>query len=249
MHDYWSFEEFFALKQSSLNILLKLRSSIHVHSLLRISDENWCWFIPATDRLPRSLIRRDSRSREAGDARKKVKYARKRIELTTSLMYTGMTSSPWARPSCEYTEAFGRHYGVICAVCHGETLIYMSRESTLVEHLDLPGISFGCWSFRCELFRLGLPRVEICLFSCKRWNLRVSFENETCDACFLQETKFVLQYFKKHTFFSLVNARQINYFIWIYSYRHVHCLSIYFLKFGRWKNLLKHNFPEIIIIE
>lgn len=38
--------------------------------------------------------------------------------------------SPWARPSCEYIEAFRRHYGVICAVCHGETLIYMSQEST-----------------------------------------------------------------------------------------------------------------------
>lgn len=115
--------------------------------------------------------------------------------------------SPWARPSCEYIEAFGRHYGVICAVCHGETLIYMSWESTGPWNTS----TFPEYPSAADLPRAfpvqSYPSEKPLVFS-QGMTLRVN----SATWCTFLTKKFYFQK-KTHFFLSIINIQWINFYL------------------------------------
>lgn len=79
-----------------------------------------------------------------GCAKKKIKYARKRIELTTSVMYAGMTpKSVGATLLRIYRGLWTTLRCYMRGVPRRDIDLYELRVNGPVEHLDLPGISFG----------------------------------------------------------------------------------------------------------
>lgn len=85
--------------------------------------------------------------------------------MTTSVMYAGMTSkSVGATLLRIYRGLWTTLRCYMRGVPRRDIDLYEPRESTLVEHLDLPGISFGSGSFRHELSRPALSRTETCFF-------------------------------------------------------------------------------------
>lgn len=76
--------------------------------------------------------------------RTKVEYARRRIELTTSVIYVGMTSkSVGATLLRIYRGLWTTLWCYMRSVPRRDIDLYELRVSGLVEHLNFPGISSG----------------------------------------------------------------------------------------------------------
>lgn len=144
--------------------------------------------------------------------KKKVKYARKRIELTTSVMYAGMTSkSVGATLLRIYRGLWTTLRCYMRGVPRRDIDLYEPRVNGPVEHLDLTGISFGSRS-AASFPGSKLSFRKTPAFFHKGW---------LCELTRLHDTRFwqerlISQHSpqKKNTFFlSVVNTQWINFYL------------------------------------